>query len=328
MAYFLIAVSNRENLQLCLRYAVAGFTSSANGLWAFVDVQEDDFVSFLYGARVFNLYRVANKAAYKHADKLPPWRPVTFQPSGRTYYFPFRLGLQPVRTFEEPLVRAEFAYVAENLLLRGGYRKTHFQADQTTLQAISEMGRTFSGRVEELRLDSTETFTPCLTTTRANVRVPEVFLFREVFLQALVRRHLSSQVNLRRLLSAAGVDGLDAGGLEVMSEKAFPEGHVDLLIKEATPRGISRKVVVETKMGAPTNRHTQQLSAYMQNLGEECLRGVLVSRPASQRVRESASEMGIAVLSYSVQFGTDPASFDQLLGGFAIVEVEPGDGKR
>lgn len=54
--------------------------------------------------------------------------------------FPYRLHLQLLRRFDESLVRQEFRYVAENLLLRGGYAKTHFQADQTTLQNVSQLG--------------------------------------------------------------------------------------------------------------------------------------------------------------------------------------------
>ena len=50
MAYFLISVSNRTNLDLCIKYALAGFTDSINGLWTFVEIQEGDFISFLYGA--------------------------------------------------------------------------------------------------------------------------------------------------------------------------------------------------------------------------------------------------------------------------------------
>lgn len=112
---------------------LAGFTNSINGVWTFLEIQEGDYVSFLYGAKAYNLYIVRRKEAIKDAETMPPWEPITFRQSGRTYYFPFRLYLNTVRRFEESLVRAEFAYVAENLLLRGGYRKTHFQADQTTL---------------------------------------------------------------------------------------------------------------------------------------------------------------------------------------------------
>lgn len=311
-------MSNRQNLELCLNYGLAGFTSSASGLWTFLDIQEGDFVSFLYGARVYNLYEVTRKVAYKNAERLPPWPPVKFQPSGLSYYFPFRLELNPVRTLEEPLVRAEFAYVAENLLLRGGYRKTHFQADQTTLQAVSEMGRPFAGRVDKLSAGSAETMTPLLTTNKGEVQVPEVFLFRELSLQALTRHHLSSTQQLKRFLRLIDIANLDAAGLEALSEKAFPEGHVDLLIKEAAPKGISRKIVVEVKRGAALNRDVEQLAEYMRTLGEECLRGVLVSSKASPRIRADTTGRGIIILTYSLALPQRPASFASLADGFTI----------
>jgi hypothetical protein len=73
MSYFLIAVSTKQNLDLCIRYSLAGFTDSISGAWTFLDIQEGDFVSFLYGARVFNLYQVIKKEALAHAETLPPW---------------------------------------------------------------------------------------------------------------------------------------------------------------------------------------------------------------------------------------------------------------
>ena len=93
MAYFLISVSNKTNLELCIKYGLAGFTNSISGLWTFVEIEEGDYVSFLYGARVFNLYRVINKRAFMNAETLAPWPSVTFQMSGKTYCFPFRLYL-------------------------------------------------------------------------------------------------------------------------------------------------------------------------------------------------------------------------------------------
>jgi len=94
-SYFLLAVSTRHNLDLCLKHALAGFTNSLSGFWTFMDVQEGDFVSFLYGVRAYNLYRVERKLAYKDAEALPPWPPLVLQPSGRIYNFPFRLELNP-----------------------------------------------------------------------------------------------------------------------------------------------------------------------------------------------------------------------------------------
>ncbi len=172
--YFLVSLSNRTNLDLCIKYALAGFTDSANGFWTFLEIDEGDFVSFLYGARVWDLYRVKSKVALKDAQDLPPWPHVTFRRSGKTYYFPFRLQLEPVRSLQESLVRPEFAYVAENLLLRGGYGKTHFQADQTTLHAVSQLGDLHAGEIEVLP-DKAARFSPLVTFARALVNPPYVY---------------------------------------------------------------------------------------------------------------------------------------------------------
>src|SRR5712692_417100 len=130
--YFLISVSTGKNLELCIRHGLAGFPGGAGGAWTFCEISEGDFVSFLYGARARNLYKVQERQAFRDAEHLPPnWEPLPSKKSGPVY-FPFRLHLQPIRVFDEPLVRPEFAYIAENLLQRGGYGKTHFQADQTT----------------------------------------------------------------------------------------------------------------------------------------------------------------------------------------------------
>ncbi|MGQ9626971.1 MAG: hypothetical protein ACUVV0_08740 [Anaerolineae bacterium] len=113
------------------------------------------------------------REAIENADGLPPWESVTFRESGRTYYFPFRFWLKPVRKFDEPLVRAEFAYVAENLLLRGGYRKTHFQADQTTLQNVSQMGLPFDEELERPLMPHYKTFVPLFTKTKSQALNPK-----------------------------------------------------------------------------------------------------------------------------------------------------------
>ena len=163
--YFLISVSNKENLDLCKKYGLAGFTNSINGLWTFSELQTGNFISFLYGARAHNLYRVEKKESIDKADNLPPWKSITFKMSGKTYYFPFRMYLKSIRKFDEPLVRNEFVYVAENLLLRGGYRKTHFQADQTTLQNVSQMGNIFTNSIQQLNIPHYSLFTPIFTKT-------------------------------------------------------------------------------------------------------------------------------------------------------------------
>ncbi len=320
MSYFLLAVSTRVNLDLCIKHALAGFTDSISGFWTYLDIDEGDFVSFLYGAQVHNLYQVARKTAYKDADKLPPWPPLVLQPSGLTYFFPFRLELRPVRSLVESLVRAEFAYVAENLLLRGGYRKTHFQADQTTLQYVSQLGVPSSGSVEPLEMQGAETFIPHVAIGTRGANPPYSFPLRELIVQSLLRKHLSVPENLRAFLTSAEVHGMDVHGLEVLGEKAFPEGHIDLLIKESTPMGISRKVVVEVKLRAAASSDIRQLKLYLNQLDEECLGAVLVAGELGKRVRKKAAEEGIACAIYRLEGLDDsPVPFDILQRAFRLV---------
>ena len=323
MEYFLISVSNRANLDLCIKYALAGFTNSINGLWTFCEIEKEDFVSFLYGAKVFNLYRVKGKEAIRNADHLPPWPSITFKMSGRTYFFPFRLVLEPVRRFEEPMVRPQFAYVAENLLLRGGYRRTHFQADQTTLQSVSEMGCLYDQDIERLDLNRAATFVPRFTWDETRVSNPEIFKFQEFIVQTLSRHFLSDRTNLQSVFASIGMNGFVPTAFEALGEKALPEGHVDILVKESTPKGLSRKIVVEVKSGSARTRDVDQLSSYMDEIGKECLAGLLVASKFSKRTLLSASIRRIQPFAYG--FGnidrTGVYSFEALLDKFCLNEV-------
>jgi len=315
MDYFLVSVSNRTNLDLCVRYALAGFTNSISGLWTFVEIEEGDYISFLYGARVFNLYIVAKKEALKGADKVPPWPPVTFRMSGKTYYFPFRLHLEPVRELNEPMVRPEFAYVAENLLLRGGYRKTHFQADQTTLHAVSQMGKLYAKPIDALNLNGYETFSPKLTWERSLVKIPETFYFQELILQSMIRHYLSEVGGLQDFFHKIGLQDLKASDFEVLGEKALPEGHIDMLIKDSAPLGVSRKIIIEVKTGSISTNDVKQLKNYMNEMGDECITAILIGKQSSKKTLQEAINERIPVCFYS--FGDihkdSETSFEELL---------------
>jgi hypothetical protein len=317
-SYFLISVSNKQNLDLCIRYSLAGFTNSINGLWTYSELNEADYVSFLYGARAHNLYIVDKKEAITNAEELPPWPKVTFKMSGKTYHFPFRVTLKPVRKLNEPLVRNEFSYVAENLLLRGGYRKTHFQADQTTLQNVSQMGETYKEKTEKLNIKY-DTFTPKFTTSREETKTPETFFFQEIILQALIRQHLSKPENMANFLNTISIDELDSKNIEVLGEKAIPEGHIDILIKEAIPLGISKKIIIEVKTGKATEKDFEQLKNYVNEVGDECIRGVLIAADFSKRAQKDYKEI-IAPVSYHLEDFNIPLSFEELKSKLVLFE--------
>lgn len=273
--YFLVSVSNRKNLELCIKYAMAGFTNSINGLWTFLDISEGDYISFLYGARVKNLYRVVKKVAYRNAENLPPWPPVTFRMSGNTYYFPFRLFLKQERKLDEPMVRPEFSYVAENLLLRGGYRKTHFQADTITFYNVSEMGNSFNGKIEHIKLNS-KSFEPKIVFRREFQKIPEKFYFRELILQSLVRKKIQFSI-FDQILEYFDIDN-SPEEFEVLGEKALPEGFVDIFIKLKHPTGRNKYILVEIKTGKANKKDIIQLKNYLGEFGNEAVGGVLIAK--------------------------------------------------
>ncbi len=314
MAYFLVSVSTRENLDLCKKYRWAGFTNSVNGLWTFLDISEGDYVSFLYGARVHNLYRVVQKIAFRDAENLPPWPRVTFR-SQYTYYFPFRLLLEQERAINEPMVRHEFAYVAENLLLRGGYRRTHFQADEVTLHQVSKMGKRriapHAALKEVLGTETVATFTPLITFNQQKVNNPYVFPFRELILQALLRKKLSTRKEmLQTLLKDVGIDD-SAEAFEVLGEKALPEGFVDLVIKRRYPRGKDDVVFIEVKTGRASLKDIEQLERYLHiaSDAEGKVRGVLIARNFPRRLPKNLSSILLARYTFNFSSENENGTF-------------------
>jgi len=319
--YFLISVSNKENLELCKKYALAGFTNSVSGVWTFCEVGVGDYISFLYGARAHNLYQVIKKEAIKNADKVGPWKSVTFKMSGKTYYFPFRLWLGPIREFSEPLVRNEFSYVAENLLLRGGYRRTHFQADQTTLQNVSQMGKLYKKETENEKLNlEYSTFIPKFTRKRSEVNNPNIFLFQEIILQSLIRQKLNNEEKMKNFLKMINITNLNAQNLEILGEKALPEGHIDLLIKESIPIGLSRNIVIEVKLGKATEKDFEQLLFYIREFGEECLKGVLIAKDFSKKAIKKYPQ--ISSIIYRLSNFDRPKPFPELLDSLKLEKFE------
>ena len=298
---------------------MAGFTNSIAGAWTFVEIREGDFVSFLYGARAFNLYEVVGKEAVVEFEKLPPWPPVSFRESGKSYYFPFRLHLRPIRKFCESLVRPEFAYVAENLLLRAGYRKTHFQADQTTLQNVSQMGELWNEVVECLAMPPYQTFEPRFTLDKKQQHIPFVCHLQETILQAAIRQYLSDEANLTPFLAMTGFENLSADDLEVLGEKALSQGHVDILIKDRVPIAQARKIAIEVKMKEAQPKDLRQLRGYMDELGEECIGGILIAQSFVKSIVRQASDLNIRLVRYNLNLDwSDPMGFDDILSSIVL----------
>lgn len=317
--YFFVSVSTRQHLELCIRHAMAGFTNSVAGAWTFVEIREGDLISFLYAARAYNLYKVIGKEAVTEFKKLPPRPPVTFRESGRIYYFPFRLRLEPIREFCEPLVRPEFAYVAENLLLRGGYRRSHFQADQTTLQNVWQMGHSWNKPVEPIVLSQLATFVPKFVNDKSRLDIPFICPFQEIILQSALRHYLSEETNLNTFLEMTDLGHLSAEDLEVLGEKALAEGHVDILIKDRVPITQVRKIVVEVKLRRASRKDIEQLCKYMQEIGDECIAGVLIAEDFHRSAYKEAAKHRIRLVRYRLDTDLQlPQDLDTILANLHL----------
>jgi hypothetical protein len=321
-SYFLISVSTRENLNLCIEYGLAGFPSGENGAWTFCEIEKGDLVSFLYGARAHNLYRVTKREALRNAELLPPWKLLTFQETGKTYSFPFRLQLQPVRAFSEALVRTEFAYVAENLLLRGGYSKTHFQADQTTLQSASQMGTPEEQRPKTLAIGEVGTFVPRFTRNKELLNAPQVTRFKETILQSAIRNHLKSETNLQSLLNQLEFSQIAAADLEVLGEKAIPNGHIDILLKRRAPLGSDMKIPIEVKTQKAGPDDLDQLIGYTDELRGECAMGILLARDFHKAVIARAAQTNVKLVRYELSADLKGMpTFEEILQGLTLESV-------
>lgn len=216
-------------------------------------------------------------------------------------------------------MRPEFAYVAENLLMRAGYRKTHFQADQTTLQNVSQMGSRCNGVVQPLDLSQHKKFELRFTTHKQQQDIPYVCPFQETILQAAIRQYLSETQNLANFLTMLDLRHLNADDFEVLGEKALSEGHVDILIEDRVPIAQARKIAVEVKLRKAQRRELMQLKAYVDELGDECLLGVLIAENFPRTLAQEAEKNNIRLIRYKLSLNwQSPRGFSEILNAISL----------
>jgi len=117
-----------------------------------------------------------------------------------------------------------------------------------------------------------------------------------------------------------GLHDLKASDFEVLGEKALPEGHVDMLIKDSRPIGISRKIIIEVKTSRVTAKDVKQLKNYMNEIGDECMAGILIGRQSSTKTLREATNGKITICSYSFEdvHKDSETSFEELMSKLHI----------
>lgn len=148
------------------------------------------------------------------------------------------------------------------------------------------------------------------TLNRERVNIPEIFPFHEVILQAIIKQFLHN--HLENILKLLNISELDPKRLEVLGEKALPEGHVDILVKEAIPIGKTRKIIVEVKFSKASVNDLKQTEKYMDELGEECISACLIARDFQNKVLSSKTK--VKLVKYEVKMKEDAIyTFNELL---------------
>jgi hypothetical protein len=263
-------------------YDMAGFPEGESGLWSYEDIHIGDYVTFLYGATAYNLYRVKAKFALNNPNLPPPnWKPIEGRHGPR--YFPFRLSLERIKIFQDSIAKETYKSVAENLLRRGGYRRSHFQADQYTLRSVSSIDGVLKYDKQSLSLNEFEQFEPKYVLTGADNRI--IFNLRETILQSLIRQWLKLKSNRQKLFGRSGLEWLTESGLEVIGERALPEGYADILIQSGVKE--SPYAIFEVKMGKSKEEDFSQLSNYLDVMNIEGCAGFIISKKATDETHHS-----------------------------------------
>jgi hypothetical protein len=287
---------------------LAGFPSGENGAWTFCEIAEGDFISFLYGARAHNLYEVSKREALRDALSLPPWEPLTFRETGRTYSFHIDCCYS-LSVFSELLVRTEFAYVAENLLFCvAAIARRIFKQTKQLCRVFSKWEPWQTARSSLLPCRNIQLSLLRFTRTESLLKTPEIVRFRETILQAA----FGSKANL-------ALNGTNADDLEILGEKALPEGHIDLLLKRRVPLGSALKIPIEVKTNRAQSKDLVQLRGYMNELHGECPIGVLIASDFGRSAIEEASKLRMKLVRYSLSADLkETPTFQEISGGLTL----------
>lgn len=99
-----------------------------------------------------------------------------------------------------------------------------------------------------------------------------------------------------------------------------------MFIKDAYPKGKSRKVVIEVKTGVAKLEDIAQIRNYMDEIGEECVGGALIAQNFPRNILQKVDREKIKLFAYSFK-GKDCDSvylFDDLRKRFQLENINRG----
>jgi RecB family endonuclease NucS len=121
------------------------------------------------------------------------------------------------------------------------------------------------------------------------------------------------------LLRRVSFEGTRAGELEILGEKALPEGHIDLLLKKRVPLGSGLKIPIEVKTKTAQAKDLDQLRAYMDELRGECPIGILIAGEFNKRIIGSAKNAAVKLVRYTLNADLMKApTFEEIHEGLSL----------
>lgn len=313
--YFFAALSFRSHLDKCRELSLAGFPTSSTGSWAFVDIAVGDRLSFIFGARAIDLFEVVGKAAVALGTADNPWAGLEKQVDPAKETYPFRLRLRRLRKFDLGIAQKEFAYIANNLMRRGGYRKSHFQADQSTLSFVATVGEPCHDEV----IDTSSYWGASIETRffrRKGFSYPLTAPLNEQIIQAAIRRRLSeSKPALDGLWQMAWGNSEAPENPEILGEVALDRGFPDLEVKPALKVGGEKRFLIEVKMHPAGAAELDQIADYKVELGNDWGGGALLAPGFRDGLLSSAKVRGVALVKWDCRGLNlrEPQSFDSIV---------------
>ncbi|MBB6062666.1 hypothetical protein HNP65_001104 [Thermosipho japonicus] len=244
--FFIVILSNEENLKKCIENNIAGFPETDNGIWAYLDINEGDYVSFYYNGRIFNLYKVEKKLIpeyYKKSnnsigneryDPVPlnngdKWRAISTKKGN--IYFPYRLSLKLLEKtdFLTSLVfKSGFERFGINLIPRVSLKKSHFQlslSDINKIFGIKNLGVNLSSFTLK---DFVEVFSKNKDINKEKFSVENI-VDKEIFLQTLIKRILEASIYKYKEVIFDKIS-FDKDSFEFFSEQTVYGGEADIVI--------------------------------------------------------------------------------------------------
>lgn len=265
--YFIVILSNEENLNKCLDNNIAGFPETDNGAWAYLDINEGDYLSFYYNGRIFNLYKVKEKFIpekfKKERAKGSEYEDPVALPNGDRWsaiktkkdniYFPYRFSLQLIEESDYAtslIFKQGFERLGINLVPRVSFKKSHFQLSIKDIMKSFNSTKTVSKGKYFFIDDFQEVFYRKDQVTPSKL---QEITTKEIFLQTLLKRILEASIKkYKSFINLNSINELEFNELEFFSEQTVYGGEADLVIAN----DLKNLAFIEVKnMNILTNKH-------------------------------------------------------------------------